>query len=227
MLSAVAGNLPLVEALLQRGADAQATDEFGHTAWMAALNRAMDDPDFARQKIGALAHIIAPAVIDVQVDNRLVRLERHQGEYWILGMMLAGLKTLRTRCVERLHHPYKYESGFFAHALQDSLESLPEYLWPAKRRKRSYVNAVLARAEVNSQYQPARKLWLRTKNGHYLPNPEMQLRSPSANDALWQPVMQALNVAWVDVGTRPASPYSLSISGLLETIKAEEKPEFF
>lgn len=227
MLSAVAGNLPLVEALLQRGADAQATDEFGHTAWMAALNRAMDDPDFARQKIGALAHIIAPAVIDVQVDTRLVRLERHQGEYWILGMMLAGLKTLRTRCVERLHHPYKYEPGFFAHALQDSLESLPEYLWPAKRRKRSYVNAVLARAEVNSQYQPARKLWLRTKNGHYLPNPEMQLRSPSANDALWQPVMQALNVEWVDAGTRPASPYSLSISGLLETIKAEEKPEFF
>jgi len=220
MLSAVAGNLPLVDALLQRGADPQAADEFGHTAWLAALNRAIDDPDFARQKIGALFERIAPAVIDVQTDGRLVRLERHQGEYWLLGMMLAGFKTLRTQCVARLHHSYKYEPGFFAEVLQNSLERLPEHLWQAKRRKRSYVNAVLARAEVDSQYQPARKLWLRTQNGHYLPNPAMQLRTQSANDALWQPVMQVLNLPWVDAGTKRADSWSVSLSELLEKTKA-------
>ena len=227
MLAAVAGNMPLLDALLQRGADLQATDEFGHTAWMAALNRAMDDPDFARQKLGGLFERIAPAVIDVQTDGRLVRLERHQGEYWLLGMMLAGLKTLRTHCVARLHHPYKYEPGFFADALQNSLECLPEHLWPTKRRKRSYVNAVLARAEVDSQYQPARKLWLRTKNGHYLPNPNLQLRTPSANDSLWQPVMQVLNVPWVDAGTKRAASWSPSLVELLEKPHADIKPEFF
>ena len=78
MLAAVAGNLALVEALLQRGADPQTADEFGHIAWMAALNRAMDDPDFARKKIGALFERVGPAVLDVQTDGRLVRLERHQ-----------------------------------------------------------------------------------------------------------------------------------------------------
>jgi hypothetical protein len=227
MLAAVAGNMPLLDALLQRGADLQATDEFGHTAWMAALNRAMDDPDFARQKLGGLFERIAPAVIDVQTDGRLVRLERHQGEYWLLGMMLAGLKTLRTCCVARLHHPYKYEPGFFSDALQNSLESLPEHLWPAKRRKRSYVNAVLARAEVDSQYQPARKLWLRIKNGHYLPNPNLQLRTPSANDSLWQPVMQVTNVPWVDAGTKRAASWSPSLVKLLEKPHAGIKPEFF
>lgn len=227
MLAAVAGNLPLVDALMQRGADLQATDEFGHTAWMAALNRALDDPDFARQKIGALFERIAPAVIDVQTDGRLVRLERHQGEYWLLGMMLAGLKTLRTHCVARLHHPYKYEPGFFAEALQNSLECLPEHLWPAKRRKHSYVNAVLARAEVDSQYQPARKLWLRTKNGHYLPNPGMQLRTHNANDALWQPVMQVLNLAWVDAGTKRAANWSPSLSELLDKAQTGVGHEIF
>ena len=40
--------------LLLRGADPQMQDEFGHTAWMAALNRAIDDADFARQKMAAL-----------------------------------------------------------------------------------------------------------------------------------------------------------------------------
>jgi hypothetical protein len=162
-------------------------------------------------------------VIDVQTDGRLVRLERHQGEYWLLGMMLAGLKTLRTHCVARLHHPYKYEPGFFAEALQNCLECLPEHLWPAKRRKRSYVNAVLARAEVDSQYQPARKLWLRTKNGHYLPNPNMQLRTHNASDALWQPVMQVLNLPWVDAGTKRAANWSPSLSELLENTQAGAK----
>ncbi|MDD2880587.1 MAG: AAA family ATPase [Rhodoferax sp.] len=227
MLAAVAGNLPLIDALLQRGADLQVTDEFGHTAWMAALNRAIDAPDFARQKVGALFERIAPAVIDVQTDGRLVRLERHQGEYWLLGMMLAGLKTLRTHCVARLHHPYKYEPGFFAEALQTSLECLPEHLWPDKRRKRSYVNAVLARAEVASQYQPARKLWLRIKNGHYLPNPSMQLRTHNANEALWQPAMQVLNLNWVDAGTKRAANWSLSLSELIEKAQAGVKNEFF
>jgi len=227
MLAARAGNLPLIDALLQRGADLQATDEFGHTAWMAALSRAMDEPDFAHQKIAALFERIAPAVIDVQTDGKLVRLEHHQGEYWLLGLMLAGFKTLRTRCVARIHHPYKYEPGFFAEALQNSLESLPEHLWKAQRRKRSYVNAVLARAEVDSAYQPARKLWLRTQNGHYLPNPKMQLRTQGAEGPLWQPVMQVLNLDWVDAGTKRCVNWSRSLSELLDKTQAGVKHEFF
>ena len=50
------------------------------------------------------------------------------------------------------------------------------HLWNEKRRKRSYLNQVLARAEVDSAYKPARKLWGRTRNGHYLLNPAMLLR---------------------------------------------------
>jgi hypothetical protein len=33
MLAAMAGNAPLVQALLAKGADPQRRDEFGHTAW--------------------------------------------------------------------------------------------------------------------------------------------------------------------------------------------------
>ena len=50
---------------------------------MVALNRAMTDSEFAHQKIGPLFDRIGPAVLDAQTDGRLVRLERHQGEYWL------------------------------------------------------------------------------------------------------------------------------------------------
>ena len=215
MLAARAGNLPLVDALLLRGADPQATDEFGHTAWLGALNRAIDEPDFARQKMAPLFERIGPAVLDVQTGGRLVRLERHQGEYWLLSLMLAGFKTLRSNCVARTHHPAKFSPGFFAEALQTTLEHLPEHLWKTQRRKRSYVNAVLARAEVDSTYQPARQLWLRTKNGHYLPNPQMQLRRHTQDGADWQPVLAVLNVSWVDAGTHRLVSREKSLSELL------------
>jgi hypothetical protein len=227
MLAARAGNLPLVDALLLRGANPLAQDEFGHTAWLAALNRAIDDPDFARQKVAPLFERIGPAMIDVQTDGRLVRLERHQGEYWLFGLMLAGFKTLHTLCLERSHHAFKYDPGFFAEALQTTLECLPEHLWKSQRRKRSYVNAVLARAEVDSQYQPARRLWLRTKNGHYLPNPLLQLRSHSTDGPDWRPVLDVLNLPWVDAGTNRAAKWSTKLSEMLVETQTTDATEVF
>lgn len=217
MMAARAGNLPLVDALLLRGADLQAQDEFGHTAWLLALNRAMDDAEFARKAVAPLFERIAPPVLDVQMDNRLVRLERHQGEYWILSLMLAGFKTLRTGCVQRSHHSTKFLPGFFAEALQTTLECLPEHLWTAQRRKRSYVNAVLARAEALSQYQPARRLWVRTQNGHYLPNPMLLLRTHAAQEPSWTPILQVLNLPWVDDGTLRSVTWAQSLTLLMDT----------
>ena len=91
---------------------------------------------------------------------------------------------------------YKYPAGFFADQLHDVLQELPAWLWPAARAKRTYVNQVLARAEVHGSYQPARRLWVRTKNGHYFPNPGMQLRSGDG----WQPVYEQLALNWIDRG---------------------------
>lgn len=69
-------------------------------------------------------------------------------------------------------------------------------MWPEPRRKRTYVNQVLARAEVHSTYQPARRLWVRAKNGHCFPDPQMQLRV----DEGWQPAYDRLALEWIDRG---------------------------
>jgi hypothetical protein len=196
MMAARAGNAPLVQALLDKGADPQRRDEFGHTAWDHAVSRAMQETEFARTGLPAVFESLAPAALDVQTDDRLVRLERRQGEYWVLTLMLAGLKTQWSACVTRRLEPYRYAVGFFADPLHDVLAELPAWLWPEKRRKRTYLNQVLARAEVYASYRPARRLWARTRNGHYLPNPGMQLRA----DGQWQPVYQALALDWVDKG---------------------------
>ena len=225
MLAAMSGNAPLVEALLAKGADPTHRDEFGHCAWDAAVARAMCEAAFAGSGLPALFELLAPPALDVQTDGRLVRLERHQGEYWLMTLMLAGLKTQWSQCVTRRLDPYRYLSGFFADQLHDVLQELPRWLWPEPRRKRTYVNQVLARAEVHSSYQPARRLWVRVKNGHYFPNPQMQLRV----DEGWQPAYDRLALEWIDRGCgrdidhrpRPAE----SIQWVREALERGAPPE--
>jgi hypothetical protein len=216
MMAARAGNLALAEALVQRGADLTATDEYGHTAWMVALCRAVAEPDFAEHSIGPLFDLLAPAALDVQTAGRLVKLERHQAEYWLLSLILASLKIHGSTMVDRNHGSYRYSRGFFADSLMETLEVLPHYLWPAARRKRPYLNSVLARAEASSSYRPARKLWERWGNGYYMPARDMHIRRRNAEgEDIWVPIADALNLPWLIRGTRPMP------GSLLTTIKRE------
>ena len=203
MLAATAGNAALVQAVLAKGADPLQRDEFGHTAWDMAVHRAMQEPGFAKTGLAAVFDLLAPQALDVQTGGRLVRLERKQGEYWVLTLMLAGLKTQWSRLVTRKLELWKYPAGFFADQMHDVLAELPAWLWADKRRKRNYVNQVLARAEVRSGYQPARRLWARSRNGHYFPNPDMQLRLGDG----WVPVYDALALDWIDRGCGRDWPY--------------------
>jgi Ankyrin repeats (many copies) len=154
MMAARAGNVALAEALVQRGADLSATDEFGHTAWMIALCRVVEEPAFAADRISPLFDLLAPPALDVQTAGRLVKLERHQAEYWLLSLMLASVKIQGSSMVERRHDAYRYSRGFFADGLLETLQALPDHLWQASRRRRTYLNHVLARAEVGSAYRP-------------------------------------------------------------------------
>ena len=226
MLAARAGNAALVDALIEKGADPTSEDEFGHTAWQQAVSRAIDDPDFAKVALAPLFERIAPAGIDVQVDGRLVRVEHHQGEYWVLTLMLAGFKTQWSHCTKRSHPAWKYGQGYFAEQLHQVLEGLPVHLWKEIRRRRSYVNQVLARAEVDSGYRPARRLWARTRNGHYLPNPAMLLRKGED----WRPVYEAIKLDWIDQGTGTDRVYSTRPASVVTRLKdrlAGNVEEFF
>lgn len=77
------------------------------------------------------------------------------------------------------------------------LGQLPAHPWRDQRRKRGYVNQVLARGEVDSSYRPARRLWTRMRHGHYLPNPAMSVRI--GHD--WCPVYEAFALEWIETGS--------------------------
>ena len=201
MLAAEAGNVALVDTLLDRGADLELRDPFGHTAQSLALARAVRDADYAGGAFGEIWQRVAAPMLDVEVDGRLLRLYRQQGEYLLLQLMLTGLKTLGSLLYNLPKHEVRRLHGFDAAYLMRNIEHFPDAVWPAQRRKRTYFNAVLARAEVGSAYQPARRLWLRTRNGHYLPNPALRLRVRGGDgQQSWQPVYEVLQLPIIERG---------------------------
>ncbi|GAA4006467.1 ankyrin repeat domain-containing protein [Deinococcus rubellus] len=194
MLAAEIGNLPLVAALLERGADLTQTDLFGRTPYLLALNRALEDADFAAGPFGRIDEQLRPPALDVLVSDRLVRLAPDSAEFYFLSVLLATLPHFHSKLLDPPTAPaelMKRQNGFFADILQRNLDAMPERVLKETRRRRQYVNHVLARAEIESSYLPARKLWQRRSKGFYQLNPELQvhLKLSPGTEGEWASVL--------------------------------------
>ncbi|MEO8177334.1 MAG: ankyrin repeat domain-containing protein [Deltaproteobacteria bacterium] len=163
MAAAEVGDVALVQTLVERGARLDAVDSLGRMPIHFALRRAFKESSFARDKLGSLYELLCPTAIELELAGRRLRLARNQGEFFLLLCFVAQFHELY--CGARRH------SGFTTQLLGDqALAGFPRNLLPEHRRKRAYWNAVLARAEVDSSYRPARQLWRRERVGHYFPS---------------------------------------------------------
>jgi hypothetical protein len=192
MAAAYACNAPLVEALLERGASREACDHLGRTAMHWVLRRAYAEEE-KPPLLGTTWDLVAPASLDVDVDGRLVQIGREQAEFFFFSVMVARLSELfRWRRA-------RYRGVTSAFFMGRGFETFPDVMVKPERRRREYVNGVLARGEACSRYRPARRLWVRERQGHYVPNPALQLRvrQPDGSEA-WRPILEALDTAWLE-----------------------------
>ena len=191
MLAAFAGNVPLVEALLGRGASLEARDHAGRAALHWALRRAYRDSTYATTVFGTVFDLVAPASFDVEASGRLLQIGREMGEFFFFSTLLARFDELYQ---SRAGRREGVTSDFF---LRKPFAVFPEVVIKPARKRRLYVNGLLARNEPGSAYAPNRQLWIREARGHYVPNPSLCLRvaRPDGVDA-WVPLHQVMNLAW-------------------------------
>ncbi len=188
MAAAAAGNVALVDALLARGADPLALDHCGHGALHWALREACRDAAFARGPFAAIFERVAPGAIDLRVDDRLVRVERHSSEY----LVFQTVWTLQGRSFAA---PIGRNGGgvFDTRALLAAWENFPERVLRAERNRRAFLSSVLARHEADSDYPWSRRLFVRAAHGRYRINPGLALRRRRGAEDLWQPALEVLN----------------------------------
>ena len=188
MAAAAAGNVPLVEALLERGADREAVDHYGWNALHWALREAFRDEKFARGPFAALYEHLAPASIDVNTGDRLVRIDRHLSEYFIFQTMWVLFKS-------RFTYWQRHDNGAFeTRNILQAWRHLPAHVVPIERNKRQHLSGVLARNEIHRDYAYNRALFMRVTQGWYQFNPRLSVRVRYGEEERWMPVYAALNL---------------------------------
>lgn len=200
--AALAGNAPLVEALLERGADRDATDQYGCNALHIMLREAFRDPRFARGPCAVLYELLAPAHVDVKTGERLVRIDKHLSEYFLFQTFWTLFKSRFTRIDRTLN------CALDTQAILRAWEALPESVLRATRNKRQHLSHVLSRNEVERDYAYNRAVFKRVAHGWYQFDPTLELRCrSSAGEEHWRPVFAALNLPLVsEFSTQYARP---------------------
>ena len=169
MIAARLGNSALVAQLVERGADPTLTANNGFTALHFALEQAMLDDTFARQRFPALYPLLAPASLSVQVDGRLVKLDRRLMETFLLELLQAMF-------YRHLGPALTWSHGYMAQDIEVWVSRLPDSVLPARRKRRPYLSSILAKNEIQREDRYNRKLFLRLRRGHYVLNPALKLR---------------------------------------------------
>ena len=197
MAAAAAGNIALVEALLERGADREAVDHYGWNALHWAMREAFRDAKFARGPFAALYEHLAPAAIDVNTGDRLARIDRHLSEYFLFQTMWVQFKS-------RFTHMQRRSNG--ACETRDILEAwqhLPANVVRPERNKRQHLSGVLARNEIARDYAYNRALFLRVAQGWYQFNPGLAVRVRQGDEQRWTPIYAALNLPLINEFSLP------------------------
>jgi hypothetical protein len=191
MAAAAAGNAPLAEALIERGADRESTDHFGHNALHWAMREAFRDARFAQGPFVRLYEHLAPPSVDVNTGVRLVRIDRHLSEYFLFQTLWALFKT-------RFSYPHRQaHAAFETQAILDAWQHLPASVVRPERNRRQPLSSVLSRNEVARDYAYNRALFHRVAQGWYQFNPTLSVRRKLGGVESWVPVYQALNLPLV------------------------------
>jgi|WetSurMetagenome_2_1015567.scaffolds.fasta_scaffold73309_1 hypothetical protein len=143
MVASRMGRKELVRDLIVQGANTQARDNWGRVPLQIALRQAYRQPDYARSAIGEIYPLPAPSALKVRAGGRLVKLDSHVMEFFLLHSMVALFEDVVRRKVQ-FSIP-AFETGDFVSAL----EPFPMNVIPEYRRRRPYLSGVLSRNELH------------------------------------------------------------------------------
>jgi hypothetical protein len=169
MVAAWLGNPALVAELAGREANPELVDNNGFTAFQIALNQASKDEKYAKHYLSSIYGQLEPDSLSVQVDGKLLKLDKHSMEFFLLNLMVALFyRVLPAKMVQR--------GAFGTQEIIDAVAHFPVDVLPNRRKQRAYISSILSKNEMYRDERYNRKLFYRVRQGHYLFNPTLMLR---------------------------------------------------
>lgn len=191
MAAAYAGAVNIIQYLLAVGAKTETADNFGKNALQTALFQSYFSKDFIKNKLRKVYPLIVTESIKVKADNRLVKIDNHKFEYILLNLLIAVQKDLIKQ------RGMTESCGLTMDDFVAALQEYPDIILPPYRKKRTYINAVLARNEITREDMYNKKLFLRLERGYYVLNPQLEIQ-PSSVEEYWLNVYDMLQTEKID-----------------------------
>jgi hypothetical protein len=155
MAAAAAGNVPLVEALLARGADREAVDHYGYNALHWALREAFRDCEIRPRPTRRALRATGPGQ-----HRRQYR--RTTGAHRPAPVRIFPLPDAVGPLQVALHPPPAASQRRLRRAGPlDAWQDLPANIVRPERNKRQHLSSVLARNEIDRDYAYNRALFMR------------------------------------------------------------------
>ncbi|SDW91645.1 UvrD-helicase domain-containing protein [Nitrosomonas communis] len=170
MVAAWMGNTEVIKALIELGADTEKVDGNGLTAFQIALAQTVRNESYAKKKLADIYEQLEPTSMSIQVDGRLVKLDQHTMEFFMLNLMVA--MSYRVMSKKIFYRPAGFSSQDFINAVQH----IPYSILPERRKQRTYLSSILSKNEINKDDKYNRKLFYRVMRGIYVFNPCLALK---------------------------------------------------
>ncbi len=194
MMAAKAGNLALVDALLERGANKKAHDHYGHTPIMYAFDEAISNPEFARETLSFLYPKLAYP-LHFQTNKKELHLFPHGYAYIVLILMMTRLKTLCITVPTTKNRPIleKLHNGFSVKTILFDVQNFPDNLINQNSK-----NDAAGLEKFLKIHTPM--LWLAITEETYLPTPRLHLQTKNEQgESDLEPLYSYLGLPLLDV----------------------------
>ncbi len=190
MMAARANNIALAQALLERGANAEATDNYGRNAFQLFLDGATRGATPNAERFTSMYRLLAPTSVSLRYADRLYKLDQRTIEFVLYNVCAATTKS-------SIQDERRRNSGLDTAWLLEVLDCWPAAVLSPDRKRRQYLSGVLARNEISRDYAYNRRLFLRTRQGEYVLNPLLEVRAGED----WVSICELLNYSLISDGS--------------------------
>lgn len=169
MVAAWLGNASLINELAGLGANPEYVDNNHFTAFQIALQQASKDEKYSKHHLASIYRQLTPGSLSIQIDGKLLKLDQHSMEFFLLNMMIALFyRALPTKIGSR--------GGFGTQDIIDAVAHFPPPVLSPQRKQRAYISSIFSKNEMYRDDRYNRKLFYRVRQGHYLFNPSLMLK---------------------------------------------------
>ncbi|MFK7908568.1 MAG: UvrD-helicase domain-containing protein [Chitinophagales bacterium] len=166
MAAAKYGSIRTINFALEQNADKTKLNREGLTALQLVI-RAYDREKLNLKNLQKIYPKLVSPYIKVQTVDRIIKINKNLMEYFLVNYMTAVIDDIVETNVPMSLRGMKMDDFMVL------IEEMPDNILPAYRKKRQYVNSVLAKNEISRDGLYNRFLFKRVSRGCYNFNPNM------------------------------------------------------